>query len=652
MIKLNQVYNIDCLDGLKQLKDNSIDLVYLDPPFFTQKAHFLVDKTNKKYFFNDIWKDLKEYQEFLKIRLIEIKRVLKSTGSVFVHCDKTANHIIRVLLDEIFGSINFRSEIIWVYKRWSNSKKGLLDSHQNIYHYSKTNDFKFNVIYTDYSLTTNIDQILQLRVKDKNNKIVYKKDKNNNVVFSDLKKGVPLSDVWNIPFLNPKAKERTSYPTQKPIELLERIISLVTNENDVVLDPFVGSGTSVVASKLLNRNFIGFDINIDAIDITNQRLKNPIKSESNLLKNGIDKYDTKTKQQKQILSRYDCDIVWRNKGLDAILKQKINNKTVGIKIQKDSETLKQSQKLLFNCMKSKNLESEIRQTIRDNNNSFNRISSKLTDTKSIPEHIWNTTINVNLKIDDSNKNSVLSSTSINNVSIGVYDIDEITTRKNIWIDIDELKKLVHNSNSEQQKEKLFHYLKKNNPTITDESVFNRDSYNYDFSNTELKEVVTSTESGPITLSGKQTIHHYYFSGMNYKQSWYQTKLKINKNNSNKNFVDWNNKDELELTLYVFIPVPTKVGFENRDYLRPFKIGDLDGAFIIIDKDGSERRVIRKTLLVKDTEDDWNEEYDYKNWKKQGWKVEEIINWNHILKRHKLPYTIKRFPDTELNDYPF
>ncbi|WP_237023604.1 hypothetical protein [Mycoplasma mycoides] len=90
-------------------------------------------------------------------------------------------------------------------------------------------------------------------------------------------------------------------------------------------------------------------------------------------------------------------------------------------------------------MKSKNLESEIRQTIRDNNNSFNRISSKLTDTKSIPEHIWNTTINVNLKIDDSNKNSVLSSTSINNVSIGVYDIDEITTRKNIWIDIDELK---------------------------------------------------------------------------------------------------------------------------------------------------------------------------------------------------------------------
>ncbi|AME10393.1 hypothetical protein MmmBen181_0204 [Mycoplasma mycoides subsp. mycoides] len=215
-----------------------------------------------------------------------------------------------------------------------------------------------------------------------------------------------------------------------------------------------------------------------------------------------------------------------------------------------------------------------------------------------------------------------------------------------------IKKLVHNSNSEQQKEKLFHYLKKNNPTITDESVFNRDSYNYDFSNTELKEVVTSTESGPITLSGKQTIHHYYFSGMNYKQSWYQTKLKINKNNSNKNFVDWNNKDTIELTFYVFIPVPTKVGFENRDYLRPFKIGDLDGAFIIIDKDGSERRVIRKTLLVKDTEDDWNEEYEYKKWKKQGWKVEEIINWNHILKRHKLPYTIKRFPDTELNDYPF
>ncbi|UKS54374.1 DNA-methyltransferase [Mycoplasma feriruminatoris] len=355
-MKLNQVYNIDCLDGLKQIEDNIIDLVYLDPPFFTQKTHFLVDKTNKKYSFDDTWKNINEYKEFLKIRFIEIKRVLKSTGSVFVHCDKTANHIIRMLLDEIFGSSNFRSEIIWVYKRWSNSKKGLLDSHQNIYHYSKTNDFKFNTIYTDYSLTTNIDQILQLRVKDQNNKTIYKKDQNNNIIYNQIKKGVPLSDVWNIPFLNPKAKERTGYPTQKPIELLERIISLTTNENDLVLDPFVGSGTSVVASKLLNRNFIGFDINIDAINLTNKRLQNPIKTQSHLLKNGIDKYDTKTEKEKQILSRYDCDIVWRNKGLDAILKQKINNKTVGIKIQKQIETLKESQNLLINCMKSKNIE--------------------------------------------------------------------------------------------------------------------------------------------------------------------------------------------------------------------------------------------------------------------------------------------------------
>ncbi|ADK69617.1 hypothetical protein V2P57_03385 [Mycoplasma mycoides subsp. mycoides] len=299
-----------------------------------------------------------------------------------------------------------------------------------------------------------------------------------------------------------------------------------------------------------------------------------------------------------------------------------------------------------------NLESEIRQTIRDNNNSFNRISSKLTDTKSIPEHIWNTTINVNLKIDDSNKNPVLSSTSINNVSIGVYDIDEIITRKNIWIDIDELKKLVHNSNSEQQKEKLFHYLKKNNPTIADESVFNKDSYNYDFSNTEVKEVVTSTESGPITIAGHSTIYHYYFSGMEYKESWYQTKLKITKNNSTKDFVDWNNKKTIELTFYAFISAPTKNKYETSNTLFYENRGDFNGGYIlIIDKDGNEKRVDKETLKkIRNVK--WGyEDYDYEKWKKQGWKIEEIITWNDFRSKYDdWPYTIKRFPETEREAY--
>ena len=144
---------------------------------------------------------------------------------------------MKIVLDEIFGVANFQSEIIWTYKRWSNSKKGLLNNHQSIFFYSKTKNFKFNTIYTDYSETTNVDQILQDRIRDEKGKSRYKVDENGRVVMGKAKKGVPLSDVWEIPYLNPKAKERVGYPTQKPIILLEQIIKLVTDENDVVLDP-------------------------------------------------------------------------------------------------------------------------------------------------------------------------------------------------------------------------------------------------------------------------------------------------------------------------------------------------------------------------------------------------------------------------------
>lgn len=352
-MKINQVYNIDCLKAMKKLDDNSIDLIYLDPPFFTQRTHKLLNKKGEEYFFEDNWKNIVEYKEFLKTRFIEMKRILKETGNIFVHCDKTASHTIRTLLDEVFGKSNFQSEIIWTYKRWSNSKRGLLDSHQNIYHFSKSKKYKFNILYTSYSLTTNIDQILQDRVRDSNGKTTYKKDKNGESVYTNIKKGVPLNDVWEIPFLNPKAKERVGYPTQKPIQLLENIIKISTDEGDLVLDPFLGSGTCVVASKLLNRNYIGFDINSSAIELAKERLKNPIKTESHLLKNGISSYDTKNEKEKKILSRYNCDIVQRNNGLDGILREKIDGKLVGIKIQKDNETLNDSEKLLLNAMKIK-----------------------------------------------------------------------------------------------------------------------------------------------------------------------------------------------------------------------------------------------------------------------------------------------------------
>ena len=350
-IELNTINEMDCIDGLKMIYDNTIDMVYLDPPFYTQTIQRLKDKSGNEYSFDDKWESMDEYMNYLELRLKEIRRVMKSNANVFVHCDRTASHYIRLLLDKIFGADNFRNEIIWSYKRWSNSKKGLLEAHQNIYNYSKTNIFKFNKIYTDYSVTTNVDQILQDRMRNNLGKTVYKTDDNGQIMFENEKKGVPLSDVWEIPFLNPKAKERTGYPTQKPLELLERIVEISTDEGDVILDPFCGSGTSLVAAKRLYRNYIGFDINPSAIEISRNRIKNPIKTSSTLLKKGKDFYDKKNDKEKQILSNFDCHIVQRNSGLDAILCKKINGSGVGIRIQKKNEPLNVALKYLKISMK-------------------------------------------------------------------------------------------------------------------------------------------------------------------------------------------------------------------------------------------------------------------------------------------------------------
>lgn len=351
---MSEVILGDCLENLKKMKSNSIDMIYLDPPFFTQRTQKgIMKNTEKTLEFNDSWQNINEYLDYIKVRLIEMKRVLKNTGSIFLHCDKIASHYLRVLLDEVFGFTNFQSEIIWSYKRWSNSKKGLLNSHQNIYFYSKSKNFKFNTIYTDYSATTNIDQILQQRKRDENGKCVYKRNEEGKIVLDNEKKGVPLSDVWEIPFLNPKAKERVGYPTQKPILLLEKIIEISTDEDDVVLDPFCGSGTTLVASKLLNRKFIGIDMSKDAIEITNSRLENPIKTESELLNKGIEKYQNKSENEISILKAIGAIPVQRNTGIDGFILNKENNQNIAIKIQKNTEGLYEAQKKLAEASKVK-----------------------------------------------------------------------------------------------------------------------------------------------------------------------------------------------------------------------------------------------------------------------------------------------------------
>jgi len=176
------------------------------------------------------------------------------------------------------------------------------------------------------------------------------------VVLNGPKQGVPLSDVWDIPYLNPKARERTGYPTQKPILLLERIINLVTDTDDTVLDPFCGSGTTLVAAEILGRHSIGMDISEDAIAITKERLKNPIKSESGVLKFGRNSYENDNRELDRLLRGVEYTRVHRNKGIDAFLKTDAIGKPVPIRIQKKGESINEAASQLYKAASGKNID--------------------------------------------------------------------------------------------------------------------------------------------------------------------------------------------------------------------------------------------------------------------------------------------------------
>ncbi len=339
---------------MRDMAAASVDLAYVDPPFFTQKVHQLHTRDRTRVFsFEDLWSSQKDYTEFLFDRLREINRLLSAKGSLFFHCDRNATHVARSLLDDIFGQQNFRSEIIWHYRRWSSSHRGLLPAHQTIYYYTKSNDFTFNPVWLEYSPATNVDQLLQRRKRDQFNKSVYERDENGNVIPNGRKTGVPLGDVWDIPYLNPKARERTGYPTQKPILLLERIILLATNEGDMVIDPFCGSGTTLVAAHLLNRSAIGIDISEDAVELTRSRLAQPTKSDSLLLTIGRESYRNADENALGLLEELDCVPVHRNSGIDAILREDLGGTPVTIRVQRSGETIVEAAQKLYRASVSK-----------------------------------------------------------------------------------------------------------------------------------------------------------------------------------------------------------------------------------------------------------------------------------------------------------
>jgi DNA modification methylase len=198
----------------------------------------------------------------------ELHRILKPSGSLYLHCDPTAQAYLQVeVLDPIFGISNFRNEIVWNYRKWSIQQKQFASNHDIIFFYTKTRDAKFNPQFIELSEGT------LKRWKGKKQQAKFddfgKRLADN---LEEESKGSPMPDCWEISVINPQAKERTGYPTQKPEKLLERIILASSNEGDTVLDCFMGSGTTIVVADKLKRNFIGIDQSPVALGVTKSRL--------------------------------------------------------------------------------------------------------------------------------------------------------------------------------------------------------------------------------------------------------------------------------------------------------------------------------------------------------------------------------------------
>jgi len=315
---MNQLILGDNLEILKSLESESIDLIYLDPPFFSNRNYEVIwGDAGEIRSFQDRWSGgVDHYIAWLKERVIEMHRLLKPTGSIFLHCDWHANAYIRVLiLDKIFGANLFRNEIVWKRTTAHSNSKRLGRIYDTIFYYAKSEKHVVNPVVTDFSEK----QLARYKQDDKG---LYRAEnltspgiqrqfewrgvhpgKNRSWTYSieqlenlfeqglillqkdgrprkdGLKKylqdttGAALQDLWTDLVLAPTNGERIGYPTQKPEKLLERIVKLGSQENGVILDPFVGGGTTVAVADKLKRNWIGIDQSVQAIKVSEMRLQ-------------------------------------------------------------------------------------------------------------------------------------------------------------------------------------------------------------------------------------------------------------------------------------------------------------------------------------------------------------------------------------------
>lgn len=310
----NILYYGDNLDILRHyIKNESIDLIYLDPPFKSNQDYNIffpepngTKSTAQAKAFKDTWSwtdsnaplvyqeiietgpqdisiaiqslrkilkesDMMAYLVMMAPRLIELRRVLKDTGSVYLHCDPTASHYLKILMDAIFGPENFLNEIIWHYRKWPSGKYTFQRNHDIILFYcrSQSKDRTFNQLYMPRAAST--------LKRFGTSKIVSGYDENGHRLPSQVAEedsaGVRQDDVWDIGRVPPI---KQLFPTEKPLPLLEMIIRASSNEGDIVLDPFCGCGTTIIASQVLKRKWIGIDITTLAMTHIKNRLQNAL----------------------------------------------------------------------------------------------------------------------------------------------------------------------------------------------------------------------------------------------------------------------------------------------------------------------------------------------------------------------------------------
>ena len=306
------VFTRDNLEVLRGINSNCIDLIYLDPPFNSNRNYAapigseaagaafkdtwelndldeawhneIADKNLKLYKIIDAsehsyGKGMKSYLIMMAVRLMEMHRVLKDTGSIYLHCDPTAGHYLKTLMDSIFGQQNFRREIIWGSQDSSGFKsraENWIRGHDTLMYYIKSaEEHVFNKQYFPLAPAT-LRRYDKVDGQGRRYKVYKNRDGTERRAYLKEDRGTAMSSVWtDIPSFQTvnNTGEVIGYPTRKPLALLKRIIKASSNEGDIILDPFCGCATACEAAEKLDRQWIGIDLSPQAINLVNVRMK-------------------------------------------------------------------------------------------------------------------------------------------------------------------------------------------------------------------------------------------------------------------------------------------------------------------------------------------------------------------------------------------